>query len=1011
MKYAISKNGARMHWLITMAFAFLLVIAVSASAAAQPDDFPRSPRGEEAISALADRLPDVAAAYGMSAQELSDLFRNDQSLSVNRNGELYYVDVALSDDGHRTTIESSQPVNGPFPNDQTFLLESLPGANHTIYLDFDGHTTSGTSWAGGGTIVSPPYDLDGNPSTWSQSELDRIQRVWQIVAEDFSPFAVNVTTKDPGTAALSRSGGGDTTWGSRVVITGDDWDNCGCGGFAYLGSFDDSVDEPVFVFNGSEAGIAEASSHEVGHAMLLSHDGYSGGAYYWGHGSGETSWAPLMGASYNVNVSQWSRGEYYSANNGEDDLAIIASLSNGNGFGYRADDVGNNNSTAQGLTLSGNSVSGNGIVERNTDIDVFEFTTGSGVVAIDIVPDSIQPNLDIVAQLYDATNNLIATSNSATSVSASFNETLSAGTYYLHIDGTGTGTPLSNPPTGYTQYGSIGQYTISGTIVDPGTGQPPVAVASADPTTVMLSLAVDFSSVSSNDPDGTIVSYTWDFGDGNMSNLANPSHTYASDGTFLATLTVVDNDGFSDNDSVSITVTPPPPAAPTNLNAASLSETQIDLNWDDNSGNETGFRIERSTGGGGFSEIATVGANVTTYSNTGLQASSTYDYRVLAYNGSGSSGYSNVASATTDDPPTFEDIVANGEIASAGSVNGSYVATQTDGNGAEAITERQSGGKPANRHSYLEHTWTFDVTPGVSLLVMANTWAPANSENDSFLFEWSSNNTTYTPMFSADIASSDPDTYQSFALPSTLNGTVYIRVTDTDQTSGNRNLDTVTVDHLFIRKQNTQGDPPVAPDALQATAVSASQIDLIWTSAATDEFGYYVDRSTDGVSFTKVATLGVDETSYSDTGLSAAATYYYQVRAYNGSGASDPSNTASATTQSAPEIHVADLDASTSTSRNRWNAIVTILIVDADDNPIISANVTGTWSGGATGSASCLTDNDGTCQVSKNNLKSNVSSVTFTVLDVSADGYVYAPGQNDDADGDSNGSVITVLKP
>ena len=66
--------------------------------------------------------------------------------------------------------------------------------------------------------------------------------------------------------ALRRSGGGDTEWGIRVVVTDDTWAGCGCGGHAYIGSFDDGADEPVFVYNSSLAGVAEASSHEVGHA-------------------------------------------------------------------------------------------------------------------------------------------------------------------------------------------------------------------------------------------------------------------------------------------------------------------------------------------------------------------------------------------------------------------------------------------------------------------------------------------------------------------------------------------------------------------------------------------------------------------------------------------------------------------------------------------------------------------------------------------------------------------------
>jgi len=90
-----------------------------------------------------------------------------------------------------------------------------------------------------------------------------------------------------------------------------------------------------------------------------------------------------------------------------------------------------------------------------------------------------------------------------------------------------------------------------------------------------------------------------------------------------------------------------PPNAPSNLNATASSSSQIDLSWQDNSNNEDGFKIERKIQGGSYSQIATVGANVTSYSNTGLNSGTTCCYRVRAYNAAGNSGYSNESCATT----------------------------------------------------------------------------------------------------------------------------------------------------------------------------------------------------------------------------------------------------------------------------------------------------------------------------------------------------------------------------
>lgn len=92
----------------------------------------------------------------------------------------------------------------------------------------------------------------------------------------------------------------------------------------------------------------------------------------------------------------------------------------------------------------------------------------------------------------------------------------------------------------------------------------------------------------------------------------------------------------------------PPIIAPSNLTATSISNTQINLTWRDNSNNETGFKIERSSNPPvNWIVLPAVGSNVTTYANNGLACGTTYSYRVLAYNATNNSTYSNVALATT----------------------------------------------------------------------------------------------------------------------------------------------------------------------------------------------------------------------------------------------------------------------------------------------------------------------------------------------------------------------------
>ncbi len=353
----------------------------------------------------------------------------------------------------------------------TFRLHSNPGATKRIYLDFDGNVTNGTYWnsdyANNQAIVSGAYDIDGNPADFSNAERSRIQWIWERVSEDFIPFNVDVTTEDPGSAALSNTGGSDTEWGIRVVVGTGNWWTSGGGGITYVGSFNWSTDTPAFVFsnqlgNGDEKYTAEAISHETGHSLGLDHDGRTSPAeeYYSGQGTGSTGWAPIMGNSYYQNVTQWSKNEYLNANNqAEDDLMVITTQ---NGFSYRNDDHGGTNGTASILDVAGGQISDWGIIERTTDVDAFSFTTGAGTIQINAAPLDRGPNLDISLELYDMANNLIASSNPTELLSASITASVTAQQYVLRVSGTGKGNPLTD---GYSRYASLGQYFLSGTIV------------------------------------------------------------------------------------------------------------------------------------------------------------------------------------------------------------------------------------------------------------------------------------------------------------------------------------------------------------------------------------------------------------------------------------------------------------------------------------------------------------------------------------------------------------------
>jgi hypothetical protein len=204
-------------------------------------------------------------------------------------------------------------------------------------------------------------------------------------------------------------------------------------------------------------------------------------------------------------------------------------------------------------------------------------------------------------------------------------------------------------------------------------------------------------------------------------------------------------------------------------------------------------------------------------------------------------------------------------------------------------------------------------------------------------------------------------------------------------------------------------DTPAVPKALTATAASSSRIDLAWTDNAGNEDGFKVERAADGSAWTQIATVGAGVASFGDTGLEATTTYSYRVRAFNALGDSAYSVEASATT-AVPALHIGDLDGARTVRRTAWRATVTIAVHDEDHAPVAGAGVTGTWSGGATGSAAATTGPDGTCTVSRQNLKPALRRVRFTVTGVSKSGYAYTPAANHDPDGGSTGTRITVTK-
>lgn len=332
-------------------------------------------------------------------------------------------------------------------------LNSFPSASATIFLDFDGHTVTSPYWNGGTRFVCAPAALTTAQMT----------RIFNHVSEDFRPFNINITTDSTVyfAAPINRR--------QRIIITATSSWYGSAGGVAYVESFRWGMEVPGFVFstllNNNSKMISEAASHETGHTLGLHHQTQYNSScgyvteYNPGVGSGEISWAPIMGNSYTRNLTLWHNGpNSFGCNSLQNDMEIIASTANG--FGYRPDDVGNATSSASNVLFAGNNYTINGFVNSTNDVDVYRMNIPqNGRLVLNAVPFNVangwnSANIDLQVSLLDGSGTVIANYNPSTSVQALADSTLNAGTYYIRVTNT------SNANT--SNYGMLGNYALNG---------------------------------------------------------------------------------------------------------------------------------------------------------------------------------------------------------------------------------------------------------------------------------------------------------------------------------------------------------------------------------------------------------------------------------------------------------------------------------------------------------------------------------------------------------------------
>ncbi len=587
-----------------------------------------------------------------------------------------------------SAVQAPQPISAV----DAFKLHSKPGATKIIYLDFDGHVITGTAWNSGAasSYSAKPFDTDNTPASFSSTELSVIQEIWHRIAEDFAPFNVDVTTELP--ASFGSTVG-------RILIT-HNTDSTGlampsstAGGVAYVGVWGisnyASYYSPALVYYNNLASasyyISEAASHEMGHNLSLSHDGTATVGYYSGHGTGFVSWAPIMGVGYYQNVTEWSKGEYTGANNTEDDLSLISTK-----LTYRTDDHSNTLAGATPLLVDAGglitvtnpetdpfntAVNNKGIIEKRDDVDYFVFDAGIGPLQININPawaafaraDKRGANLDIQATLYDQTGTQITqvdpVDNTNTILSASITVD---GKYYLAVTGVGnTGSP-------YSDYGSLGQYFISGSVT-PSTATPDTTAPTPNPLTWAVapnagssSSSINMTATVATDDMGGLVQYLFacvSGGQGCVNSSWQTSNQFTATGlaantTYNYQVKAKDANGnetaYSDIASATTAImqdtTPPTPnpmtwsVKPAAVNSSSIRMTARVAT--DNSGVAVQYMFVCVTGGQGCVNSAWQTSNQ--YTATGLATATAYSFKVKAKDAAGNeTALSTGASATT----------------------------------------------------------------------------------------------------------------------------------------------------------------------------------------------------------------------------------------------------------------------------------------------------------------------------------------------------------------------------
>lgn len=352
-----------------------------------------------------------------------------------------------------------------------------------------------------------------------------------------------------------------------------------------------------------------------------------------------------------------------------------------------------------------------------------------------------------------------------------------------------------------------------------------------------------------------------------------------------------------------------PPNIPAAFSARAISSEQVELTWQNNSENEEGYVLERKEGEM-FMEIGRPGVNDTVFNDVGLEANTTYTYRIQSYNLAGYSGYSGEEVATTlANGGKFqgEDGIVSME-AEYGELGSIWITGQDEfASGSKYLeinpTRDHTGDLPECDLPLCIATYFFTINEGGDYLFWFRTLS-GGDENDSFFWRIG------TGQWVLENGRAGIGEWYSTPHEQLNNLPAGDYILEINYRENGTRLDKFVFQMVSIAPPEGTGPPqstglfplpPKKPASLNATALSDSEIELRWTDYAGDEDGYIVERKAND-SFVEVAQLEAEADSYADTGLTETTSYVYRVYAYNVYGKSNYSNTDSATTLQATSI-------------------------------------------------------------------------------------------------------------